>query len=69
MFTLTRGRLAVASGITALLVLASVGTAMTLTATPPTSPGLGKTAVVAESPATHTSNGPKKVPVRRREPA
>ena len=66
MFTLTRCRLAMASGITALFVLTSIGTAMTVTSPPPTSPDSGKTSLVAASPATHVNNGHGRVPVRRR---
>ena len=68
MFTLNRWKLASAGGLTALFVLASVGTAVTVTSTPAVShrPDSGQTALVAASPTTHTDNGKGPVKARRR---
>jgi hypothetical protein len=68
MFTLTRCKLVSAAGLTAIFVLASVGTAVTVTSAPAVShrPDSGQTALVAASPTTHTNNGHQGVPVRRR---
>jgi hypothetical protein len=64
MFTLTRWQLATAGGLTALVVLASIGTAMTFTPTtaPSNVPASGGTALVAGAATAHADSDATKKP-------